>query len=132
MLNAQIMFPEGKYFDEAVNEVYLTTLNGPITILQDHAPMVTVLDTGVCSLKIDNKWKSFVGAGGYAEVIDNKIVILARDIIEIENKNIDAVMLEVEQSLNNLKDATTLKGKLEATQDTKLKTAILNALAREN
>lgn len=132
MLNAQIMFPEGKYFDESVNEIYLTTLNGPITILPDHAPMVTVLDIGVCSIKIDNKWTSFVGAGGYAEVINNQVVILVRDIIEIQNKNIDLVMQEVEVSLKNLKDATTLKTKLDATQDTKLKTAILNALAREN
>jgi F-type H+-transporting ATPase subunit epsilon len=132
MLNVQVMFPEGEYFDQVkVNELYLTTLNGPITILGDHAPMVTILDIGVCSLKIENNWKSFVGVGGYADVIDNNVIILMRDIIEIKDKAIEDVMSEIQQSLSSLKDAKTLKLKMEAAQEIRLKTMILNALARE-
>jgi len=54
-----------------------------VTVLVDHAPLVTPLTSGEISLKLpDNTEKKFSITSGFFEVSDNQALILAEKISE--------------------------------------------------
>lgn len=63
---------EGTIFEGTVNKVSLPTVDGEITVLQNHIPIITILKQG--TLKYDDEKVEI--KGGFAEVGENKIVVL--------------------------------------------------------
>lgn len=78
-LSFKIVTPEKTvYQNSGVLQVSLPTLNGEITVLPNHIPLVTVLKAGELKLK-DNAGDHIIAvAGGFVEVKgENQIVVLA-------------------------------------------------------
>jgi F-type H+-transporting ATPase subunit epsilon len=74
----EIVTPERQVLKENVTQVSVPTRNGEITILPHHIPLVSVLVPGVIEVKLPNGESEVMSvSGGFIEVLQNKVVILA-------------------------------------------------------
>jgi F-type H+-transporting ATPase subunit epsilon len=76
-LRLRIYTPEQELFDGAVREVTAPGVYGQIGILPDHAALVTTLEAGELAYKENGKTGRFRIGGGFAEVRDNVVTVLA-------------------------------------------------------
>ncbi|MDH3492070.1 MAG: ATP synthase F1 subunit epsilon [Acidobacteriota bacterium] len=93
MINLEIVTPERKVVDVKADLVTIPTAKGEIGILPNHAPLISILRSGILSYLVAGKTDKLVISGGFVEVSDNKISILA-DIAE----NKEEIDLEGAQS----------------------------------
>jgi len=76
-LRLRIYTPESELFDDMVREVTAPGAYGQIGILPDHAALVTTLEPGELEYKQDGRTGRFTVGGGFAEVRDNVVTVLA-------------------------------------------------------
>lgn len=95
MINLEIVTPEKKVIDEAVEMVTVPTAKGEIGILHNHAPLISTLKPGILSYTHKGSTENMVVSGGFIEISDNKVSILA-DIAESKDQ-IDVQAAKAEQ-----------------------------------
>lgn len=88
-LHVQIITPEKIVLDANVDEATLPTINGEISILPKHMPLLTQLAPGELILKTKSSLEHFVVVGGFLEVNSDKVSILAD--YAVHGKDISAV-----------------------------------------
>jgi len=76
-LRLVLLTPEQQVVDQEVLEVTAPGVDGQIGVLPDHAALVTTLDPGTVSYKTPSGASSFEVSGGFAEVRDNVMTVLA-------------------------------------------------------
>lgn len=76
-LRLRVFTPERELVDEEVREVTLPGWWGQLGILPDHAALVTTLEPGELAFKKDGAQQRFEIGGGFAEVRDNVVTVLA-------------------------------------------------------
>jgi F-type H+-transporting ATPase subunit epsilon len=81
MLKLEIVTPERKVVDEAVDAVTVPGSNGEIGILPNHAPLISTLKPGILSYTRGGAIDRLVVSGGFIEVSADKVSVLA-DIAE--------------------------------------------------
>jgi len=81
MLNLEIVTPEKKVLSEAVDAVTIPTPSGEVGILQNHAPLISSISAGILSFVKAGGIEKMVVAGGFVEVSQNNVSILA-DVAE--------------------------------------------------
>lgn len=71
--------PESVIFDGKVSSVSFEGANGEITILADHAPIVTVVNSGIMTIKDESgKDETLALGGGFAKVANGKLKIFTQ------------------------------------------------------
>lgn len=74
----EILTPEKKLFSGEVYGVQLPGIDGLVEVLNRHAPMVSALSRGKLKVLQDkNSFTFFTIQGGFVEVLDNKVTVLA-------------------------------------------------------
>ncbi len=77
-MQVEIITPETTLYQGKATYVYLPGSDGGLGILNNHAPLISSLKKGVVRIKDDaGKEHKFTVNGGTAEVLRNKIIILA-------------------------------------------------------
>ena len=77
-LRLEIVTAERVVFeDEDVDMVVAPSVDGQVGILPHHAPLLTMLHVGELRVIKGNDEQSIVVAGGFMEVLNNKVTILA-------------------------------------------------------
>jgi F-type H+-transporting ATPase subunit epsilon len=76
-LQLQIVTPDKRLVDEAVEQVEMPGLNGYLGILPGHAPLLTELGPGEMSYVQGGNTSYLAVAWGFAEVLPDKVTILA-------------------------------------------------------
>lgn len=76
-LTLSVVIPEKLVVNEEVDQVNVPGSEGDLGILYDHAPIITNLRPGPLSYEIDEKTIHLIVTGGYLEVTDNRVIILA-------------------------------------------------------
>ena len=77
-MNIQIITPDKTVYTGEVTLVQLPGLDGSFEILNNHAPLISVLKKGAVKVKtIDEKTEFFEIPGGVVEVLNNKVLVLA-------------------------------------------------------
>lgn len=77
-MNLNIISPDQSIFSGEVSLIQLPGIDGSFEILNNHAPLISVLEKG--KLKIidsDNKTVFFEINGGLVEVQSNNVIVLA-------------------------------------------------------
>ena len=96
MLNLEIVTPEKKVFSDTVDSVTVPTESGEVGILNNHAPLISTLKAGVLSYTRGGTNERMVVAGGFLEVSDNNVSVLA-DVAETAGEiNVEAARSERE------------------------------------
>src|SRR6266550_6534818 len=73
----EIVTPEKLVVKEAVEEAQIPGLNGYLGILPGHAPLISELGVGVITYRAGGVTKNLAVAWGFAEVLQDKVTILA-------------------------------------------------------
>jgi F-type H+-transporting ATPase subunit epsilon len=73
----EIVTPEKKVVDTAAAEVQIPGKNGYLGVLPGHAPLITELAVGEITYRDGGEEQKLAVAWGFAEVLPNKVTILA-------------------------------------------------------
>lgn len=77
-MQVEIITPETTLYEGSATYVYLPGSDGGLGVLNNHAPLISSLKKGVVRVKdTTGKEHRFEVNGGTAEVLRNKVVILA-------------------------------------------------------
>ena len=76
-MDLQIITPDSTLYDGKADMVVVPGTDGLIGILNNHAPLVSVLTRGSVKVKLDGSEKMFEVSGGVVEVLKNKVIVLA-------------------------------------------------------
>ncbi len=90
-LQLKIITPERIVLEEAVDLVIIPTTEGEITILPDHIPLISTLASGDVVAKINGEAIPMAVSGGFIEVSNNVVKILADFAEHISEITDDAV-----------------------------------------
>jgi F-type H+-transporting ATPase subunit epsilon len=117
----KIATPERVVYEDEIDQITLPTKMGEITVLPNHLPLVSSLNPGEVLIKKDGREVPLVISGGFVELHENKLVILAdtaERVEEIDEERAEAArarvkeLLENKQAVDNV-DFTALAGKME-------------------
>lgn len=88
-MKAHILTPKGVLFEGEVEGVQMPGIQGGFEVRADHSPFVSLLDIGRLVVKITGKPDLvFAVSGGFTEVKDNTIVVMAEQAIAANQINI--------------------------------------------
>ena len=104
-LKLKIITPEKTVLEEMVDQVTLPTTEGEITILPGHIALVSALKAGDLVAKRNDESIPFAIAGGFIEVKNNEVAVLA----------------DYAEHVSNLSDAVVAKAKTRAAELQKMK-----------
>jgi len=78
-MNIEIITPDQTIFSGDAILVQLPGIDGSFEILDNHTPLISVLDKGNIKIKVDKEGDAqfFEINGGVVEVLKNKVLILA-------------------------------------------------------
>jgi len=84
-LHINVVTPEKTILDEDIDEVIIPTITGEITILPQHIPLLSQIAPGELTIKKGNATEHLVVVGGFLEVGNNIITILADHAVHAKN-----------------------------------------------
>ena len=91
----------------SVDEILLPGIDGPIGILENHVPMITLLEVGLLKIKSTSTqhWTPFILDGGVAEIENNNITVLAMEVDDfIDVSELDKAIKELDNAKETLKN----------------------------
>ena len=97
-----IVTPEKQLVTEEVDQVNVPGTEGDLGILHDHAPILTLLRAGQLSYEKEGETIVLVVSGGYLEVTDNRVTVLAETgefLHEIDRERAERARTEAEKRL---------------------------------
>jgi F-type H+-transporting ATPase subunit epsilon len=77
MLRLEVVTPEKKVVDAEVDSVTIPTASGEVGIMPNHAPLISALKPGILSFSAKGTAERLVIAGGFVEVSNNTVAVLA-------------------------------------------------------
>ena len=98
-----IVTPEKLLVSEEVDQVNVPGSEGDMGILYDHTPILTNLRSGQLSYEKEGETIALVVSGGYLEVTDNRVTILAETgefLQEIDRERAERAHAEAEAELS--------------------------------
>lgn len=97
-MHLDVITPNKKVLSEEIDELTVNTPNGHISILPHHVHLVTKVVPGEMIVKISGKERYYAITGGFLEVNEDAVTILADYAVESEQ-------IEVEKALQAKKRA---------------------------
>lgn len=76
-LDLEIVTPERLVLSETVDEAILPGSEGSFGVLPGHAPLLTALGVGEAAYRIGTRWRYLAVAGGFVEVLRDRVSVLA-------------------------------------------------------
>lgn len=85
-MNLEILTPEKKLYSGEVYGVQMPGISGSFEVLEKHAPLISALKAGRVKVLKDkqNHVAYFDIQGGFVEVLDNKVTLLAEGATAVE------------------------------------------------
>jgi len=103
----EIITPEKVVYSDEVSEIIAQTVNGEITILPNHVNILTQLMPGEMTVKKGNTLQHLAITGGFLEMQDNKVSILAEYAIKAQDIEIEQAMEAKKRAEKAMKEKTT-------------------------
>jgi F-type H+-transporting ATPase subunit epsilon len=121
-LNLKIATPEKVIYENEVDQVSIPTMEGEITVLPHHIPLISVLAAGELRIKDKDGDHVMALAGGFLEVrANNELVILADNaerVDEIDIERAEKARQRAEEQMSQIKNAEDVDfARLQATID---------------
>ena len=115
-LTCKIVTPAKTVFSESASYVALPGEAGGFGVMKGHEPLVSGLGSGVVRITTSAAGKSsevkFVVSGGYAEIKDDEVIVLADNAQSFDDVDVEAVRAElegVEAQLSDIADGDAQK-----------------------
>ncbi|WP_448821063.1 F0F1 ATP synthase subunit epsilon [Cetobacterium sp.] len=91
-----LVTPLARILSEEVNFVMLRTTEGDMGILPNHAPFVAGLATGEMKVRNNGQEKFYYISGGFVEISDNIVTILADEAMDVKDIDLEAARKEAQ------------------------------------
>ena len=127
-MNIRVLTPERIICSTKADEIILPSLTGQVGVLENHATLITALDTGLLRIKLDEKWTPIILYGGLAEIDQNRVTVLVNDVEELISLELNEVTKQLEQATLAVEEAENSKARLDASVELKEATARLEAV----
>ena len=87
-LNLEVVSPERLIMSKSVDMVSISGTEGDFGVLPGHTALVSSIRPGLLQIEADKDVEIFFISGGFIEVIEDKVSILATDVISPNDINI--------------------------------------------
>ena len=77
----KVITPDRVFYEEEVSMVEFNTVEGEVGIYKQHIPMTMIISPGILTITQENETREAALHAGFAEVLQDKVTILA-EIIE--------------------------------------------------
>lgn len=101
----EIVTPQGLIFSQEVDEVTATGTDGEFGILPGHVPFVTTLKIGMLTCKVGSEQKIFFVNWGYAEINNDKVMILADSAEKSEEIDVERAKAAMKRAEERMRQA---------------------------
>ena len=81
-MHLEIITPDKKVFDGEATIVTFPGSDGTFQVMNNHAPLISLLNEGIVVYKTKDSKKQVKITGGVVEVLKNKVIVLADGIKE--------------------------------------------------
>ncbi len=81
-MHLEIITPDKTIFNGEVESATFPGSKGSFQVLKNHAALISSLDKGKVTYRINNNEQEIVVNGGVVEVLNDNIILLAEEIIE--------------------------------------------------
>ena len=105
-LTLEIITPTGVLLNEDIESLTLPTENGELTILPGHVSLVTKIRPGEMVIRRNGKEDLFAILGGFLDISDNHVNILADHAIRAEDIEITRAQAAEERAKQAMKNKT--------------------------
>ena len=95
-IELQVVTPERHILQETVQAVEMPGKEGYLGILPGHAPLITELGIGILAYRKDGRTRYLTVIHGYAEVLPDRVTILAQNAIKPEEIDTSAAQKQLE------------------------------------
>jgi F-type H+-transporting ATPase subunit epsilon len=106
LLDCSIVTPQKKVFEGKITYINAPGKMGEFGVLPGHENFITVLDVGIINIKTEDEVeKEMLLVGGYFEVTENKIIIIADEVYfkeDIDKQNAQKKSDEYKNKLSDL------------------------------
>src|SRR5688572_25695437 len=106
-LTLEIVTPEAKVYSDTIDSVVIPTTEGEVGILPGHIPLLTQVEHGELRVSKGTQLLFLAVGGGFAEVEDDHVHILAEHAIteeKIDEHAVESAMKRAEQELKDAKN----------------------------
>lgn len=79
-MKLQIILPDGTHFEEILDSLVISLMDGYAGIMKDHAPMLARLKDGKITGKDKIRTFEYKIKNGFIQVLENEITILADSV----------------------------------------------------
>jgi F-type H+-transporting ATPase subunit epsilon len=101
----EIVTPEKRVVDAAATEAQIPGKNGYLGVLPGHAPLITELAVGEITFRSDSGEQCLAVASGFAEVLPDKVTVLAETAERPEEINVERARKAKERAEQGLASA---------------------------
>ncbi len=116
-LALEIITPLKSILKEEVDEIIIPTEMGEITILPNHVDLVTKIKAGEMTIKRSGKPTFFAVTGGFLEIANNKVTILADYAVRAEDIEVAKAKEAQERAKEKLKQKVSGRDFVQAESD---------------
>jgi F-type H+-transporting ATPase subunit epsilon len=107
-LTLEIVTPEARVYADTIDTVVIPTATGEIGILPGHIPLLTQIENGELRVTKNGVTHWLAVSGGFAEIEDDKVHVLAEHAITEEKIDENAVAAAMARAEQQLKDAENI------------------------
>ena len=109
-LTLEIVTPEARVYSDTIDTVVIPTAEGEIGILPGHIPLLSQVDHGELRVTKGASTQLLAVSGGFVQVVDDRISVLAEGAIteeKIDEHAVEAAMKRAEDALKGAANLTT-------------------------
>ncbi len=129
----EIVTPERRVLAVDAAEIVLPGEEGDMGVLPGHAPVVTLLRPGLVEIRLEDGAEpahSFFVKGGFAEIRQDRAVLLVEEVLDPAAESLEAVRRRIEEREIDLADARDALEAEKATRDLAWLRALADILER--
>ena len=104
-MHLDIVTPDRRVVVGETTDVIIPGIEGEMEVLPGHAPLLTILGTGILSFKQQGKETRLVVSGGFVEIDRDRIVLMAESaslVGEVVREEANKQLYDAEQKLKEL------------------------------
>ena len=108
----KIITPDRVFYEEQVSMVEFNTVEGEVGIYKEHIPMTMIISPGILTITQENETREAALHAGFAEVLQDKVTILAEIIewpAEIDLKRAEEAKERAESRIREHAPGTDMK-----------------------
>ena len=106
--NFELVSPEKLLLSDTVNEVIIPGTDGEMTVMSQHAPLMTTIKPGIVEVRsASGDSKRFVVFGGFADILPDGCTLLAESAVAVEDIDHEDLAQRIQDTREDLDDAKT-------------------------